>query len=454
MLWGMTLTERSGRQNGDAPVPPPVPPVPATAPRRVAPYAGRRLRLLARACDLLETPLDVDATLHLAALLGIEDLADWCALDLGPHHGVAHLGVAHRDPALLAVARALQDRYPSGSDNPDIAAALASGSPVQLPDLDQPSAVFDAEHARLLLALDVRSLAYVPIVARGRNLGVMTLGTSGERRLTVEDVALAAELGRRAGVAVDNARIYGELDRVARALQRSLLPPRLPHLPGVDLAARYRPATAGIDIGGDFYDVFPTGPDRWAFVIGDVCGKGPDAAALTGALRYTLRAITLSCLDPGEALVSLNDAVHQEDWADRFATVALVMARLAGDGTMRLQVASAGHPPPMVRRADGSVEVLRTEGMLVGAWPDVSIATRNTTLHSGEALVLYTDGVTETRGAGGRFYGEYQLIRTLRSAPDSAAETLAAAVDRDLESFGDGLMRDDVAVVVASVTAP
>lgn len=448
VLTGMTLTGPASLGQRGVPAP--------SSPRPVPTYSARRLRLLAHACDLLDSPLDVDATVQFAARLATEDLADWCAVDLRPQHGVAHVAVAHRDPRMSAVVQALQDRYPSDRTDPMVAAVLDAGQPMHLAVSDGPgllSAARDHEHLRLLRALEVGSLAYVPVLARGRDLGLMTLGSCGDRRLTAEDVELAAELGRRVGVAVDNARLYGERDRVARALQRSLLPPRLPRLPGVDLAARYRPATAGSDIGGDFYDVFPTGPQRWAFVIGDVCGKGPDAAALTGALRYTLRAIALSSDDPGAALAGLNDAVHQEDWDDRFATVTLVMAWLPGDGSMRLRIASAGHPPPMVRRADGSVEVLRSEGMLVGPWPEVSIATRKTTLRTGEALVLYTDGVTETRDAGGRFYGEYQLVRTLRAAGDAAAETLAAAVDHDLERFGDGLLRDDVAVVVASVGA-
>src|SRR5204863_3225944 len=175
-------------------------------------------------------------------------------------------------------------------------------------------AIRDPEQLDLMRALDLRSAITAPLVAHQRTLGTLTLATAEtERLLGDEDVQLAVELGRRAGVAIDNARLYTERSEIAHALQAKLLPERLPAIPGARLAARYRAAGELNEVGGDFYDVFPRAEGEWALVVGDVSGKGPEAAAVTALARYTLRAGALDDDAPGKALRRLNVAMRAQD---------------------------------------------------------------------------------------------------------------------------------------------
>src|SRR5436305_6224251 len=160
----------------------------------------------------------------------------------------------------------------------------------------------------------------VPVTVRGRILGAISFIATG-RRYGPADLELAEDLGRRASTAVDNARLYEELSHIARTLQHSLLPPQLPDIPAIEIAARFRPTGEGNDVGGDFYDVFETAEGDWALVMGDVCGKGADAAALTGLSRHTIRTAAMQERDPSKVLTMLNDAIILQD-TGRFCTVA------------------------------------------------------------------------------------------------------------------------------------
>ena len=194
----------------------------------------------------------------------------------------------------------------------------------------------------------------VPLRARGRTLGVMALGFPTV--VGADHLALFEDLARRATLAIDNARLYEERANVARTLQRSLLPPVLPDVPGIDLAARYLAAGEGNDVGGDFYDCFRTGDGEWAVVIGDVCGKGAEAAAVTALARYTARAsATLHSENPSVVLQDLNEAIRRESPQSRFCTVLYISLSLHGDRVTGT-VASGGHPLPLILRSDGRVE--------------------------------------------------------------------------------------------------
>jgi sigma-B regulation protein RsbU (phosphoserine phosphatase) len=234
---------------------------------------------------------------------------------------------------------------------------------------------------------------------------------------------------------------------LSRTLQQTLIPPTPPVIPYLDVAAGYRPAGAGDEVGGDFYDVFELGTDDWVVAIGDVCGKGVDAAVVTAVARYTLRAAAVRMSRPSEALRTLNDVLLRHE-TDRFCTVALLRLRRRDDGwTACLSV--GGHPLPLLVRADGTRESFGQPGSLVGVLEDAVFADDETPLRPGDTLVLFTDGVTEAR-RGDEFFGEAGLVAAVaRHAGDAA--TVAGGLVDEVVAFQDGDTRDDTAVVVVRV---
>jgi len=261
------------------------------------------------------------------------------------------------------------------------------------------------------------------------------------------------ELARRAAIAVENARLYSQLRDAATRLQASLLPRTLPVIPGVELAARYLPADQTIDVGGDFYDVFAVADGEWGAVVGDVCGRGVDAAGLTALARHTLRSSARPGEPPSAALRALNGSMLlQQADDDRFLTA--VFARLRHTlGGLAVTIACSGHPFPYVVRRDGSIEPVGKPGTLLGMLATVSVTDVETMLRPGETLVLYTDGLTEARGPSG-FLGERGLQDVLRSAAGLSAGAMADEIIRRLRvHHGVGEAVDDVAVLVIGVPA-
>jgi serine phosphatase RsbU (regulator of sigma subunit) len=305
----------------------------------------------------------------------------------------------------------------------------------------------DEEHRRLIEETGTHSVVLAPIASRGVNLGAITLVRfGGGRRYDDEDVLLLEELGRRIGGWLDTAQIYAERSYIAKTLQESLLPAQLPEIPGLLTAARFRASGAGNEVGGDFYDLFQAAEGSWSVVVGDVCGKGPDAAAVTALARYTLRAAAMSEPAPSAGLRMLNDALLQQRNDLRFATVAY--ASLAPEnGGMHVNVASAGHPLPLLLRKDGNVEPVGIEGTLVGVVPDPDLADAAAHLEAGDSLVFYTDGVTEARNASGMM-GERRLRTLLASCAGMDADSIAATIESAAVEMQEGETRDDIAVVV------
>ena len=422
-----------------------------------------RLALLGRASRVLGASLNVATTLQqLADIVVHEGLADWCTVELpGGPHGLSRLALAHRDPAMVEFARRVQEDYPPQlRDDAGLGKVLRTGEPELWPtipaELIRQSAQ-DSTHLELIESLQISAAMLIPLKARGRVLGAMSLiGTEG-RSFGEEDLAAATELGVRAGVALDNAYLYDDRDTVARTLQRSLLPPTLPDVPGLDLAALYRPGSEALGIGGDFYDVFPAGEGSWRVVIGDVCGKGVEAAALTGAVRYALRTAAVLTPSPAEALGIVNETLMREDWQGRFATLVLLALDLS-PGSARVTLASGGHPPPLVRRADGTVEKVEAPGTIVGTLPEASFTETVVELAAGDGLLLYTDGIVEA-GAPGEMFGDGRLAAALQSAGDDAADGIISGVIAALDAFvvpdaarrraDDG--RDDLALLALRV---
>jgi sigma-B regulation protein RsbU (phosphoserine phosphatase) len=244
------------------------------------------------------------------------------------------------------------------------------------------------------------------------------------------------------------------LQRLARTLQRTLLPPALPTVPGLDVAAHYHIASPD-EVGGDFYDLFPLTGETWGFFLGDVCGKGAPAAVVTSLTRYTLRTTAVHDPDPARVLQHLNAVMNSEDHGDdpRFCTIIFgVLTPDAGGFTVTL--AGGGHPPALLLRADGTAEYLPTPGgELVGALPDVHIATTSVRLAPRDTLLLYTDGLTEARvdTAGGR-YGDDALLEFATALGPTTAHIAGAALSELRDTFGDGL-DDDAAILAIGVPA-
>ena len=297
----------------------------------------------------------------------------------------------------------------------------------------------------------VRSWLVTPVPAgEGELAGVLYLGHPRPHAFGAEDVTLAAGLCEHLGVAMANAAVAAERDRVASALEATLLPPILPRVEGVDLAARYR-AAGPSDVGGDFYDVFPVGTDQWAVVLGDVSGSGPDAAALTGVARYSLRAIAPDVASPADVLSRLNDALIRQAVDDRFVTA--VLARLSpAAGHVDVELAGAGHPPALVLGDDESVTVLdQAGGTLLGMLPGAAFRSVKVSLRSGDALVLYTDGVIEARDAAGREFGQDRLVTLLSTCAGRSAAGIARRIELAAMAHSPELA-DDMAVVVVRAT--
>ncbi|HEU4492875.1 MAG TPA: PAS domain S-box protein, partial [Rubrobacteraceae bacterium] len=360
--------------------------------------ARRRLALLAAAGTTLSASLDYEATLEGIVHLVVPELADWCMVDVLEEDGsVKQLAAAHADPTREDLLRELMSHRRFGENSPDtVARVLRTGRSALTPEVSDELLVERAtgEHLRALRRLGIRSFMSVPLLARGKTLGAMTLVSSDPERLYgEEDLSLAEGLAYRCALAVDNARLYRERSHIARTLQRSLLP-RLPEAPGVEVGVEYLPIGEENEVGGDFYDLIETEEGRRLAVIGDVCGKGAGAAAVTALTRYTIRAVAMRQDEPSAVLTALNEAMIRQLGDNQFCTVAC--ARLNSvPGGLELSVARGGHPPPLVVRADGTVEVVMPQGRALGVFLDPGLRVEHVRLSPGDAAVFYTDGITE-----------------------------------------------------------
>jgi len=301
-------------------------------------------------------------------------------------------------------------------------------------------ATLESEHGQVhVLALAA--------VARGGLIAQVVLARRGRswRREEIEEIAglgtrLALTLHARALQARTEA-LYRRSDHIARTLQQSLLPTAIPQIPSCEVAIRFAPAGAGELVGGDFYDVLAVGDDHWAIVIGDVCGKGPGAAAVTAMARWTLRSFAGSPRPPADVLRSLNESMLRQDLGGRFITIVYVLLTVGADQA-HVTVACAGHPPAIFVSNEGEPATLAARGDLLGVWPEIRLDQVSLRLADGDSLVLYTDGVTDP-GPGDARSPEHAL-RGVSAAP--TANALADAL-RDEAARASAVPRDDVAIV-------
>jgi PAS domain S-box-containing protein len=417
--------------------------------RRAAEAARDRLAFIAQAGETLGESLDYRATLRRVAEIAVPRLADWCAVHVvDEHEALEQVAVAHSDPARLELARELERRFPADPETSGTHRIARTGQPELIGDIE-PEALAEfarsPEHLDLLRRLGFRSYMGVPLMARGRTLGVLTLimAESG-RTFGRDELELALDVARRAGTAVDNARLFEARSEVARTLQQSLLPPSLPDIPGIELAARYRPAGAGAEVGGDFYDVFATFDGRWAAIVGDVCGKGPAAAALTGVARHTVRATAPARPSPTGVLETLNRVMHRETNGATFFTAAYL---LFDPESRMLTLGRGGHPAPLLLRTDGSVRELGTPGPLLGPYLDARFGEDREQLQTGDVVLAYTDGVTDARRDGDVF-GDDRLREELGRLAGESAAMVAQTLQEAVTAFTHGEPDDDEALLV------
>jgi len=416
----------------------------------------RRLEFLIAATSMLDSSLDPDETLRRIAQIAVPELAELCVIDLVGRDGAIETTLAAAvDPAVAAEVERVRKEFPLDMRGAHpVARVLDSNEPQIIRDLSDRSALQRlsqrGEDQRFMQDAGYGSAAVFQIVARGRTHGTISfLRVGTDVRYRRDELAVLKDLTGRAAMAYDNARLYAERAHVARTLRHSLMPATLPAIPGLELAAYFRPMGAGNEVGGDFYDVF--GDDRHSWlVVGDVCGSGAEAAALTGFIRHTTIAYARQATNPAEVLAQVNQAMLDQDFEGRFATTILAHVILRGS-VYECTIATAGHPAGLVRRSGGAVEELGDCGTLLGVFPDPVIPEVSAVLEPGDVLALYTDGLSDARAPDRTITVQEMSERLRRSSPGDAQD----AIDALLELVElDDTVRDDIAILALRVMEP
>lgn len=388
-------------------------------------------------------------TLQRCARLLAGEIASWVIVDVERDGRLRRqFAVGPRNPQSDALARSVRSIDPE----PDSAPwqVHATRKPVLQAHTDDPGVLGTGPGGTpLLMLLGATSLICVPISDGTTSYGTLTLARLvGEGHFEVADLALAQDLGHHLAIAMRVDRMFRRRSEVAETLQASLLPTRLPTVAGLEFAAAYIGATQWQEISGDFYDVFRS-RNGWAIAIGDVCGKGQDAAAMTAAARHAIRAFAHHDTDPTEVLVKANEILLAGDYDERFVTAKLAFIRRHGR-RVRVRLGSAGHPGPAVVRADGRVEILEGDGLPLGLFGDTKPDHADLELGEGDLLFFYTDGVTDARGADLSFFEDRLADELAAVAGRSAAETVRA-VQELVTAFSEGELRDDVTILAMKV---
>ncbi|MGN6252293.1 MAG: PP2C family protein-serine/threonine phosphatase [Marmoricola sp.] len=428
-----------------------VTPLPAASP--VAPAGGgrthRRTDLVQQVGAELAGSLSVRrVVLRLLSLMApaTEDaFADWMAIGvLDASIGTVTLygGLDHQAARLATLDRqhhgALVDLIGS-----DVTETIHVGADPRLPD------ALDTVVPQRDLADEVRrmrpaEILVCPLSARGTGVGFLLLARGSGGGFPGEDVTVAREVAGRFAMALDSARLYEDRARVASVIERSLRPAALPQLPYLDLASSFRPAAEHLQVGGDFYDAHAH-QDGCVVVLGDVCGKGIEAAVLTGQARQTIRTAALFDKRPTTLLATLNEVLC-EDGSERFVTAVCVAVHPEPDGSLSLEVATAGHPAPLVVRADGTVEELVVQGRLAGVTPGIGYESTAARLEPGDLMLLFSDGIYEARGSAD-LYGMDRLVRLISKYPGVLPSVLCEAIEREVVEHLGGQAHDDITMV-------
>jgi serine phosphatase RsbU (regulator of sigma subunit) len=389
--------------------------------------------------------------------MAVPGLAELCVIDLLDGDGsVASTVAAAVDPRVAAGVERMRAAFPLDmrSSHP-VAQVLAGHAPRVIRELAEVGVLQQVaqsdEHERFMRDAGYTRAAVFPMIARGRTHGAISfLQLHGDAHYDPSLVAVLEDLAGRAALALDNARLYAERAQIARTLRRSLMPASLPEIPGLELASYFRPSEAGGEMSGDFYDVFADHDGGCWLVVGDVCGKGPEAAALTGFVRYTIAAYARRERSPRAVLSQVNQAMLDHDHLHgRFATA--ILARLQSSGSqVEATVALAGHPAALLTRsADGTAHELGDRGALLGVFPDARIGEIATVLWPGDSLVLYTDGLPEAHAPA--YLPAESMIEKLQAAPPTSAHDSIGALLSLIDPHHNA--RDDIAILSARVRA-
>lgn len=407
---------------------------------------------MAAAGGAFDRSLDPLQTMRTIAEVAVPRLAPMCAIDLlGEDATVLDTVAVSARPELIEPFERLRASHPLD---------VTSANPVARAIRSREVVVSDLPEAHLLeldaLALSdfvaqsgYRSIVAIPLIARGRVLGALSfLYPHSARPHDSEHTALMLDFANRAATALYNANMYVARTHLARTLQRSLLPETLPVLEQLALASAYHPVGEGNEVGGDFYDVFTTPLGCW-LAVGDVCGKGPEAAAVTALVRHSIRAFAFVRASPAQVLGAVNEVMLGHALAQRFATVVLARLDLVSN-PIKAVVAGAGHPPPILLGSGGTTQCPATRGTMLGVRSGSNVIDLAFELQPGSTLVLYTDGLLDA-GAPRRELTPLQLCRMLAPHAGAAPHAVVQQLERLALSSGAGRLRDDVAIVAARV---
>ncbi len=425
--------------------------------REEAERSRRRMGVMAAASHLLSSSLDYEETLERITNIFVPGIADWCLLHLAEDGVFDQRAGVHADPDRTPLIEDLGNRRPNGEVPGSVSEVFHTRRPALFTETTEPNLErlsYDTESLEIIRLLEPHSYMIVPLSAAGRVIGVLTLVSSDPNKTyDAEDISQAASLANRCALALENARLYREQSYVTRTLQRGLLPQSLPEIPGVEVGVEYLSVGEDTEVGGDFYDLIDTHYDGWLCILGDVSGKGARAAVVTALIMYTLRAIALQGDRPSAMFAALNEAMIRHDTGSQFCTA--VCARLEPEESpgekVKLTLARAGHPPPLLLR-EGSVEEVGEPGRAIGVFEDLGLDDYSTHLTPGDVLVLYTDGVIEARSPEGEFFGEERLRSLLCSCQDLAAPATASRIREAVLEHKGGTPSDDVAILVLRVT--
>jgi phosphoserine phosphatase RsbU/P len=383
------------------------------------------LTFLAEASELLAQSLDVNLTMALIPQLVVPRLGQWCAVHTTDAWGRLQLAAAtHADETALAPL--YETLAESGPDS--VLARLAEASRLG---------------AQVMFGAPPEGIA-IPLVARGQRLGTLAVGRHVKQRHDADEVAVLEDVARRAALAIDNARIHDERRTVARTLQASLLPPALPHVDGVGFAAEYVPT--GSEVGGDFYDVVPASKDQWVVVVGDVSGKGVQAATVTGLVRDVIRILVDDGKPMAEILCRVNRTLVQRG-GGRYCTLAMASVARRPDGMLDVCLHLAGHDRAVLVRADGKTSFVGEGGTALGLLETITSPDLALTLGPGDSLIFYTDGVTERR-RGRELFGARRLHDAAAPLAGYSADVMAARLRSITINFSVEEPRDDIAILV------
>jgi PAS domain S-box-containing protein len=416
-----------------------------------------RLEFLVAINDALNSATTVQEVMVRVTRRAVPRLGDWCSIHVVSRRDsvVPDVEIAHVDPAMVALARELQEQFPYDPDAPTgVAHVIRTGETVFYPDItDEVVASLDTtqEARQVIERLALRSAIVVPMVKRGRVLGAMQfVMSSSSRRYTEDDVALARAVAGRIASSLENLRLHDQQRLIAQTLQRSLLPASLPDIPGVEVAVRYWPVGEATEAGGDFFDVFALETaDQWAVVIGDVCGTGPEAAALTALARHTIRDSAWHGDSPVAVLGALNRAVRRSG-SDSFLTAVYAVLDTSGPRP-QLTVTCGGHPLPVLTGRGGAATI-GLPGTLLGVLEEAPVHPATVALTAGDVVVFYTDGATDIPPPHALDEAALTAIVEQAVASGGTAEDVAERMRDALEQVESFERReDDIALLVLRV---